>query len=122
MCGLTMTMFALAFLFAHVALLLRCMVFRMSLNLVLGIVAVEVCLASVLDRKECSWIMVASLQPCNDARPNYTNNFCTVNLFPLFPFLVRMIFIALHIFLSSFLVEFFCIELFYLWCNKQIKF
>ena len=70
--------------------------------------------------KEWSWIMVASLQPGNDVRPNYTNDtncndFCTVNLLPLFFFVVRMIFIPLYIFLSNLLVDFSCHELFYLW-------
>ena len=42
MCGLTMPTLNVACLFAHVALLSKCMVFRMSLNLVLGIVAVNI--------------------------------------------------------------------------------
>ena len=60
MCALTMSRFSLAFLFAHVALLSRCMVFRMSLNLVPGIVAVKICLASVLDQRNAhgSWLLL----------------------------------------------------------------
>ena len=60
MCGLTMPMFAVACLFAHVALLSKCMVFRMSLNLVLGTVALKFCLASVLDQMNAHglWLLL----------------------------------------------------------------